>query len=168
MGEREKIDCDNIKKIIPACVSVVKTDIESDKAGIDYIATLNNGASIGIDAKAREAGVSRFWKYGEPELALEKWSVCPSSKNTGKIGWTLNTTSNVDLILFTFAPEDSQKIFLLPFQHLRMAFYKFGKKWQERYGEKIQSSGEWKSSAIFVPVSVVIDGIKDVILIGGE
>ncbi|MBQ8691672.1 MAG: hypothetical protein IJ520_00815 [Synergistaceae bacterium] len=163
IGEHERADCELLKKIIPGCVNVVKTDIDTDKTGIDYIATLIGGAKIGVDAKTREAGASLFWKHNEPELALETWSVRPSINNkSGKLGWTLSTASGVDLILFTFAPQDSQEIFLLPFHHLRTAFYLFGKGWQSRYGEKIQDSGGWKSSAVFVPASVVLDGIRDV------
>ena len=35
LGEQERADCELLKKIIPSCVSVVKTDIDTDKTGID-------------------------------------------------------------------------------------------------------------------------------------
>ena len=164
LGEHEKLDCEILKKIIPGCISVIKTNIEVDKTGIDYVATLSGGAKIGIDAKTREEGASHFWKYNEPELALESWSVVPTRYKPGKIGWTLSNASNVDLILFTFSPKDSREIYLLPFQHLRAAFWTYGREWMRCYGYKTQNSGLWKSCAVFVPASVVIDGIKDIIL----
>lgn len=165
LGEREKFDLDTLKRVITGCVRVEKTDKETDKAGVDYIATLRRGAQVLIDAKAREKGASRYWKNGEPELALEKWNVCPTATCQGKTGWTLNESSNVDLILYTFDPEDSREFYLIPFQQLRMAFVKNIWEWQARYCVKRQSSRQtthsWQSEAVFVPASVVIKAVAD-------
>ena len=87
-GVREATDLQTIAALIPGCISVVKTDIEQDRAGIDYVATLRKGARILIDAKTRKRGCSQHWRQG-PELALETWSVLPDDKNKGKVGWTL-------------------------------------------------------------------------------
>lgn len=159
LGEREKFDLDVLKAAIYGCVHVEKTDEQTDRQGADYVATLRKGAKILIDAKAREKGASRYWKHGEPELALEKWSVLPTDKNQGKAGWTLNESSIVDLILYTFDPSDSKMFYLLPFQHLRVAFIKNYGKWQKQYLVKRQSSKQWQSEAVFVPASVVLQAI---------
>ena len=158
LGERERFDISHISKAISKCKEVKKTDAELDRAGVDYIATLEDGARIGIDAKAREKGASRYWKHGEPELALEIWSVCGIKK-----GWTLSTRSNVDMILYTFDKADCNKFYLLPFQQLRMAFERNGKQWCEKYSRKKQQSnkGAWQSEAVFVPASVVIKAVSD-------
>lgn len=163
LGAREQFDIRLLKRVISKCIQVEKTDVETDKTGVDYIATLEGGAKIRIDAKAREKGASKYWKHGEVELALEIWSKCPNSCTNGKIGWTLSVKSDVDLILYTFDIADSDKYYLLPFQPLRMAFQKHGRNWVKEYGQKFQSSngGEWKSSAVFVPAKTVIEAITE-------
>ena len=149
-----------LKNKIDGCVDVQKTDVETDKTGVDYVATLRRGATINIDGKTRKQGASRYWRYGEPELALEIYSVVPSEYNQGKIGWTLNESSPVDLILFTFDSSDSNMFYLLPFQHLRMAFRRNGRYWAKKYGIKTEYSNSWRSQAIFVPASVVISALS--------
>ncbi len=153
-------DIEFLKKTIPQCIEVIKTDIETDKQGIDYIAKLKGGAEIGIDVKMREKGASKFWDYGEAELALEIWSVCPNNTITGIRGWTLSDKTNVDFILYMFDSSDWNKSYLLPYQLLRMAFLRNGRNWVQKYPRKRQTSNNWQSEAIFVPVSVVIDAIK--------
>ena len=159
-GEREKFDICLLKDAICGCVSVEKTDEAMDRAGVDYVATLRKGAKVLIDAKARERGASRFWQNGEPELALEKWSVVRSADCEGKAGWTLSEKNQADMILYTFDPADSKMFYLLPFQHLRMAFIHNMSSWQEKYHTKRQNSGSWQSEAVFVPASVVLDAVK--------
>lgn len=161
LGGREKFDLTVLKRAIVGCVTIEKTDTETDKEGVDYIATLRRGAKVLIDAKAREKGASRYWKHGEPELALEKWSVCPTEWHSGKAGWTLNESSNVDLILYTFDREDSANFYLLPFQQLRIAFVENIMRWQTEYQVKRQNSGSWQSEAVFVPASVVIKAVTE-------
>lgn len=159
LGEREIFDISILKKIIPKCIDIVKTDEAVDKTGIDYVATLEDGATINIDAKTREAGSSRWWLYGEPELALERWSVVRENNIKPKIGWTLNTESLVDYILYTFDKDDSNKFYFIPFQLLRIAFQNNGRDWSSKYGIKLQLSeynSKWHSSAVFVPASVIL------------
>lgn len=137
-----------------ACVNVEKTDVETDKTGVDYYAYLKTGVIVKIDAKRREVGVSKFWK-GIPELAVETYSVYKS-----KIGWTFNSASPVDYILYSFEPCDSNNYYFLPFQLLRKAAYDNGREWRNRYGEKPQYSNGWESRCIFVPAPVVIAAIN--------
>jgi hypothetical protein len=158
-GAREQSDLALLQSIIPWCVKVEKTGVEEDKAGVDYIATLKHGATIRIDAKTREKGCSRHWRHGEPELALKKQSVIVNG-HMEKIGWTLDAGKNVDEILYTFDPRDSGMVYRLPFHILRSAFHKCGGDWQKAYGLKYQDSGNWKSSAIFVPASIIMQAVN--------
>lgn len=169
LGKRLTVDIDILKNIIPGCVSVIKTDTETDKTGVDYIATLRNGTQILIDAKTRERGASKFWKQGEPELALEIWSVLPENGTEGKTGWTLSERTNVDYILYTFNKNDTDKFFFLPFQLLRTALINNYKYWREQYGVKEQQSnaGQWKSRAIFVPATVLVSAISALMALNG-
>ena len=159
-GKRMKSDIELLKRIIPYCTEVVKADTNTDKQGIDYIAYLAGGAEIGIDAKTREKGASKFWHYGEAELALELWSIYPNGNKEGVKGWTLSDKTNVDLILYTFDSTDWDKFYLLPYQLLRMAFIRKGREWLSSYARKKQTSNNWQSEAIFIPASIVIEAVK--------
>lgn len=151
---------DIIASSIPGVVSVCKTDIAVDKTGIDYIATLRRGATIGIDLKVRAEGCSKFWKHGD-ELALEKWSVCPDLRcPDGKAGWTLDESKKTDYTLHSFDPCDSDTVYLLPFHLLRKSFVCNLKEWYRDYKHAWQSSGDWQSECVFVPVSIVLEAIK--------
>ena len=169
IGQNEIFDINLIKPTILGCVNVEKTKQLEDRKGVDYKALLRGGAIINIDAKRREPGASKYWRYGDPELALEKWSVVPCETcPNGKTGWTLSETSPVDMILYTFDKQDTSKFYLFPFQHLRMAFIANHKKWKAIYPYKQQKSEEnnrfnlqWKSEAMFVPASVVIASISE-------
>ena len=105
LGHQQTVDCNILRSHIPKCIGVEKTSVDIDRAGVDYIATLQGGTKILIDAKTRTPGCSRYWK-DEPELAIETWSVVEK-----KIpGWTFNEKSDVDYILYIM-----QGIFLYPF-----------------------------------------------------
>ena len=67
-----------IKAVLTGCASVVKSGAQDDRSGVDYWATLRQGARVAIDLKTRDKGCSLYWKNAAPELALETWSVVPS------------------------------------------------------------------------------------------
>jgi len=160
-GVRESTDLYTIKALIDGCTNVSKTDTATDRAGVDYVATLRGGAKVLIDAKARTPGCSRFWRNG-PELALEVWSVLPNKGKgqDGKTGWTLSESSGVHYILFTFDAADTPEVFMYPFQLLRMAFRRNLTEWKKEYKVDRQSSGQWQSECVFVPEKVVWDAIR--------
>lgn len=168
-GVREKTDIETLRSMIPGAVRVEKTDTDTDKLGIDYRVRLRRGAVINVDAKARDAGCSRYWtdrrhgaSKGEPDLALEIYSVVPNNGKRGKVGWTLNESSDVDLILFTFDPSDYEFAFLVGFQNLRIAFREFLPLWMKWYPPPPpQNSGGWMSQCIFVPETVVHQAMWD-------
>ena len=161
LGERQRVDCELLQRVIPNCIGVEKTNAELDKRGIDYIAKLDGGATINIDAKARRKGAVK--QGDEPRLALELWSVCPDRKNgkEGKVGWTCSRETDVDMILYTFDKEECDKFYLVPFQHLRMAFQSKYPTWKQKYPARIQHNKTWCSKAMFVPASEVISAITE-------
>jgi hypothetical protein len=163
-GIREATDTATILRLLPGCVSVTKTDNETDRCGVDFIADLRRGAKVLIDSKTREPGAAHWWRHDEPEFALEIWSVCAGGKyampdNKKKIGWTLNESTPVDMILYTFDPADSMEAFLIGFQPLRMAFRSYFHQWCKKYERKTQDSKTWESECVFVPASVCLAGI---------
>lgn len=161
LGKRQEMDMDLLMQCIPNCIEVRKTNAEVDKRGIDYIARLDHGAFLNIDAKARRAGSKPFWTQGEPELALELWSVMPKDGKGGKAGWTCSRSSDVDLILYTFDKSEWDKFYLFPFQHLRMAFQHNYRTWSAKWKPRKQENKGWTSQAIFVPASVIIKAVAD-------
>lgn len=167
LGEQQNFDHEILKRHIPNCERIEKTDIETDKTGIDYIAVINDGVHPGgtkiyIDAKTRERGCSKYWHNGEPELAIETWSVVGSQYNKAVPGWTFKTNTNVDYILYTFHESDSKQYFFIPFQLLRKAARENYSDWIKRYPLKRQNqtSGRYQSEAMFVPASVVLEAIR--------
>lgn len=164
-GVREQTDALTIQSMIDGCTQVVKTGVHDDRAGVDYVATLRKGATVLIDAKTRTPGCSKYWRQG-PELALEVWSVMPGGKygvsdGTQKVGWTLCESKNVDYILFTFDPTDSNEVFLYPYQLLRMAFRRMLPQWRKAFRTDTQDSGTWQSQCIFIPESIVWGALRD-------
>lgn len=91
-----------------------------------------------------------------PELALETWSVCNS-----KIGWTLDKTKLTHYTFHTWHPSDCLTAFLLPFQLLRVAFARYRAPWERIYKPKKEPNKGWDSECMFVPVSVVLDAIRE-------
>ena len=158
MGERERFDIDLLKRVIPDAVSVCKTDVAQDKKGVDYSVRLSGGATINIDAKTRR---SINIVDGSPELALELWSVVPRNGNAGKAGWTWNTETNVDLILYTFPTHLWDRFYLFPFHHLRVAFITNGKRWFQNYRHSVQKNKGWDSACLFVPAREVIRAVLE-------
>lgn len=158
LSAQQQFDIYLLMNYIPHCISIRKTSVEEDRKGVDYVAVLQNGAEILIDAKTREPGSKRYWKHGEAELALEIWSVVEREK----IGWTLNNSTNVDYILYRFDRKDWDKFYFIPFQLLRKAFWENGPKWVETYVRKKQKSNSWTSECVFVPASIVLDAVSKI------
>lgn len=159
-GGRMQTDMDILKQSIRKCVSVKKTSIEEDKKGVDYIVTLEDGATIRVDAKRRRKGASKSWtRRDEPELAIETWSVITTDGQRKK-GWTFNTGKECDLILYVFDPEDTDKYYLIPFPLLRQASINNLVTWDYRYRQRTQRSIGWKSKCMMVPASVVLEAVK--------
>jgi hypothetical protein len=176
-GQREVADLETLQAMIPGCVSVTKTGEDQDRRHIDYVANLRRGTVLHIDAKTRRAGASRYWKRyepgrqaiptGEPDLAIELWSVT-GSDGGDVVGWTLDESSDTDLILYTFDPTDTHECFLLSFQLLRIAARAQYRAWSRRFGQKTQRTLDacgrtrWESLCCLVPACVVQDAIRAV------
>lgn len=165
LGERGRFDINALNKAIPNAYKTVKARKEEDKKGIDYKTILDNGTIINIDAKARRKGAKRDFVDGEPVLAIEIWSVRPTMGNKPEVGWTLKTSVDTDMVLYTFDKDDFNGFYLLPFQHLRMATLRNGRNWYGKYKHSVQPNPKdnprYESECMFVPASVVIKAVAD-------
>lgn len=160
-GKRRESTPDTIKAMLDGCVEVRESTRAEEKVGVDFVATLRGGAMVLIDEKRRDQGAKRNWRHDQPELALEVWSVVPDDSHKGVAGWTLSESKQTDLVLFTFA--EIEECYLLPFQHLRMAFRRNLASWRSFCSSKDQcTEGRYYSRAVFVPVDLVIDAIVEV------
>jgi len=170
-GVRMETDTETIKSMLPGCVSVEKASADLDKRGVDYIATLRGGAEVYIDAKTRQGKMwSRHFDRNDPEVAIEKWSVCPGGKynipeERAKTGWTLDESKITDMILYTW-DEATDKAYLVPFQTLRTAARLYWCRWERIYKlyrqESHKQGRQWESEAMFIPVSMVLKAMNDV------
>lgn len=162
-GQTKESHPETIKSLLAGCVAVTKAPVELDVAGIDYVATLRRGATVNIDVKARSAGCSQYWDDGEPELALEIWSVVPEDGLRGSAGWTLDEGKLTDYTLHVFDPSDTTQSFLLPFQLLRMAFRRHLTMWRSVYDVHYQRSHRhgrnWRSQCVMVPAVRVLSAV---------
>lgn len=154
-----------ILHLLDGCQKVEISSNLLDVSGVDYVATLRNGATVLIDSKTRKPGCSKFWRMG-PEFALETWSVKPDGKyvthkSRRKIGWTLCEHKRVDFILFKFDAADCEMAYLVCFQLLRIAFRRNHKNWYRCYKVDIQDNGNFESEAVFVPAVVVLKAVSE-------
>jgi hypothetical protein len=161
VGQRAQDDMATIAGMLHDCYQVMPASRDQQRHGVDYVATLFGGAEILIDAKARDSGCSYYWKKGEPDLALEIWSVMPDDGVRERVGWTLSQALMTDLVLFTFDPADHAQCYLLSFPLLRNAFAQRRFEWAKSYGtHKQHTDGRYRSECVFVPLSVVRRAIE--------
>ena len=140
-------DWEIIMRCHPGTVSVAPAPLDMDKRGVDYIATLETGVTVYWDVKRREKGCSRYWKMGA-EVALEMWSDMANKRP----GWTWDAGKITHYVLFAFDPADHDRAYAIPFQSLRAAFLKNGRRWLEQYEQPTQDNVRWLSQCLFVPV----------------
>lgn len=168
-GVRERTDVETLRRMIAGCERVEPTSSADDRKGVDYWAHVRGGRPLGIDAKAREAGAGRYWVNGEPDLALERWSIVPDhARPRGVPGWTIDPAKLTDMVLFTFDPQDTDLCYLLGLPQLRLTFLRFRHRWRDRgYRYAAQTTNRngrsaYRSACLFVPAGVVLDGMREV------
>lgn len=182
-GKRADDDAETIHKLIPGCAEVAVAPTVLDRLGIDYVATLRRGATLNIDTKTREVGVSRHWKsyelFGvliEPELTIECYSIVPVHRGfqhpdtnsgdwcpEGAPGWTIDESKLTDYVLYLFDPSDTEECFLLPFQLLRMATIANWETWRGKFMRphcRSEKNGRrWETESCYPPAWCVIDAV---------
>lgn len=162
-ARRQDSDIGTLQAMFPSCLSVTKTGEAEDRAGTDYVIELRRGARLKVDAKARDHGCKRYWRAG-PEVALEVWSVKPRTSGGGKVGWALDESKEIDLILFTFDPADHDFAYVRPLPLLRETFRRNYGAWCDKYKRGAQTTdarwASWESECVFVPLVIVDEAIE--------
>ena len=147
---------------------VVKATDREDRSGVDWWAVIPGRGRVGIDLKARQS-------IDLGDLALETWSVCPTSSSPGRIGWARDHTKRCDYILFYF--EKTGRHALLPFPMLCSVFSAEWVNWsgwdypfpRHRQTTTRQGVNAYESECLFVPADFVWSAITTRYgLAGGE
>jgi hypothetical protein len=132
---------------IPGSVNAHPAHITNDRNGTDYWVEHMSGKHLSVDCKIREEDY--FKKQGCDDLALEIWSV----KETGKVGWTRDTSKRTDFILWYW--NDTGRYCFVPFPELCNAMQTKWQEWARRYKTAEQRSWDngrtWTSECVFVP-----------------
>jgi len=151
----------DIKKLIELGFSHVhQANEKEDQKGGDYLAKDFNGRQVYIDVKRREKGCSKYWKNGIPEVAIEFESVCAGGKYNIKeprIGWSFDDKKITDWIVYLFDESDFKSALYIDFKLLYAALHEFKNVLTKKYKLKYQDSGQWESSAMFVPILDIFD-----------
>jgi hypothetical protein len=165
-ARRQDSDLETLRAMFPKAASVTKTSIDEDRAGTDYVVELRRGALLRVDAKARDRGSRQWWKAG-PEVALETWSVMPGGKyetpdSRRRVGWALDESKEIDLILYTFDPDEHEFAYVRPFPLIRETFRRNCREWRAQYKTAPQDNGAWRyeSECMFVPLVVLDQAIE--------
>lgn len=168
-GERIEKDITILEKAFPNALAVLPYLVDENDKGVDYFVIFPDGQTKYIDVKARERGVSKYWKetpfrdsngkaLNEPELTLEMWS----NKEAKVVGWTFDTKKMTDYILYVFDEEDCPNAYLIPFKKLQETFKANYKDWIAKYGTKeCTTDGKYTTVSCFVPVSVIHEAIGE-------
>ena len=157
-------DKEIIRRFFHSTDEVVQAPDELDKRGADYIVTIynRNSSPIYVDVKRREGNdYVKYWKNGEPELALETYSIIAEDGNN-KYGWTVDWHKITDYVLYVFPDDVCTKRWMFPYQQLKSAFVTHFNEWKNMgYSIKREKNNGYTSEAMFVPVSAVIKAINE-------
>lgn len=162
-----------LRRIFPLALEIEKTPVAVDRTGTDYVVRLRRGAIIRVDSKDREAGCSRFWRRTTdqvpiPEVGLELWSVMPCERiKDGIVGWALDESKEVDLILFSWDSLDHKTAYVRAFPLLREAFRRNYSQWKRVYHStqpqpSVAGDRSWFSQCLFVPLPVLDEAMRQV------
>lgn len=132
----------------------VRPDGWAQRGGIDRQIVLTDGTVIKVDEKVRREAYDDF--------ALEYWS----DVDRQTPGWICKDLT-CDFIAYAFVP--TQTCYLLPFQLLRRCFRENWPEWKLKYKPRTshnETEGrKWTTKFIPVPIPVVLDAIRDCMVI---
>ncbi len=133
-----------------ATMAAVDEDGWGQRAGIDRVLTLQSGRTILIDEKVVRRTYSSFF--------LEFWS----DMQRQEPGWICKPLL-AEYIAYAFAP--SATCYLLPVLGLQTAWRQNGEAWKSRYGERPIQNARWVTVGVPVPITVVLDGVRDAMVV---
>lgn len=131
----------------------VRNDGWAQRGGIDRVLTLGCGKTLTVDEKVRSEDYD--------DILLEYWS-----DEARKVpGWVAKPLA-CDFIAYAFIP--SQRCYLLPFQTLRRAWRDNRKTWVRDHRETRAQNSGYTTVGVAVPIPVLMNALKDAILVRWE
>ena len=112
--------------------------------GIDKRIILKTGGEVTIDEKCRRKD------YGDIFIELV------SNTETKKLGWLYYSTCDY-IMYFT---EPTRKVYLLPFELLKMAWIENKVLWQQQYKIRECVNKGYNSKGICIPTSILLNSIS--------
>lgn len=134
----------------------LRADMKAQRLGVDRVVVTKSEKRLRVDEKVRRT----VW----PDILLEYWSKEPTSDNRGVLGWVAKDL-HTDFIAYAFVP--SQTCYLLPFQTLRVAWKRNGRKWVDRHkivrAQNVDKATghEWTTTSVAVPVEELLNSLAD-------
>lgn len=146
---------DVYRRAFPSLASMVpvREDGWAQRAGIDRVITLKSGKVIKIDEKVRSKDY--------PDFLLERWS----DERRQIPGW-IQKPLDCDFIAYAFV--QCGLCYLLPTLLLQQAWRGFGRKWVEEYPPIRAQNNGYITLSVAVPRGVVLDAIREVIVVPFE
>lgn len=133
-----------------AGMQAVNQDGWAQRAGIDRQVFLADGTVLRIDEKSRKGAWS--------DILLEYWS----DYERRKPGW-IGKPAACDFIAYAFIPVKT--CYLLPFQTLRLAWYRNRASWAETYPTVKARNDGYTTHSCPVPIAVLLDAIRDAMVV---
>jgi len=154
--------------LVPEGVEILKADKEEDIQGVDYwIIRRGTLKPIAVDIKHRS--FDPIILYNKDDICIETTSVYTGDLSRPfldihrqKIGWTLDSQKQTDLIVYTWpAAGDKRRFWVLYFPFLCKAARKHWREWAEVFGEVATKNKGYYTLNIFVPRQIVEQAIKN-------
>jgi hypothetical protein len=123
---------------------VMEKNIEKQRNGVDRVLYFGDGRKINIQEKKREEDY--------PDILLEYLS----NDQTGAKGW-IEKEADCDYLMYAF--EKSGMVYLYPWNLLRLAWGRFGKKWKDKYPNIPAKNIGYTTWSVAVPQEVLAGAI---------
>lgn len=125
-------------------------DSQAQRLGIDRLVFLSSGQVLRIDEKKRDTVY--------PDILLEYLS----NDRTGAKGW-IEKELQIDYLAYAFMPI--KKVFLYPWQQLRVAWKRNGASWKKRYRNVAAQNYGYKTWSVAVPIEVLDIAIRKTLIV---
>lgn len=133
-----------------ASMACVRSDGWAQRGGIDRVLTLKSGKTLTVDEKVR------YEEYND--ILLERWS--DEAKQIP--GWIQKDLA-CDYIAYAFV--QSQRCYLLPFQDLRRAWRRHGRRWILDCREVRAQNKGYVTVSVAVPIDELMLALTDAMLV---
>jgi hypothetical protein len=170
----EGVDCpeglrDHLLRSIPGAYDIQRANLQQDLNGTDFWLHRYESEPLSIDFKHRSFCPIERWN--RDDLCIETCSVYKGNAQPPyeaskriKIGWTLDTSKQTDLLIYTWpAGEKRRRFYILFFPHLCEASRRHREGWVYWYREKPTDNGTYFTLNVYVPRKIVAKAMRELV-----